>query len=80
MTASYLKEIVKKIAQNKKLDWTNSKDRTIWSADKMLDRGEITLDKAMDMIKDALHDDWKNGKISGDDFRKIEKEIGYKLK
>jgi hypothetical protein len=79
MAVSYLKEIVKKIAQDKKLDWTNSKDKAIWSADKSLDRGEIDIDKAMDVIRDALHDDWKSGKISNDDFRKIEKEIKYKL-
>jgi hypothetical protein len=79
MAASYLKETVNKFIQNKKISLADSEERLIWSADKALDRGDITLNEAMENIKEALHAAWKNKKVTDQDFRDIEKQIKNKL-
>lgn len=75
MAVSHLKDIVKKMAENKKLDWPNSIDRVIWDAERKLDGGEIDLAKAMEMIRGAF-----GYKLEKFDYQDIEKEIGYKLR
>jgi hypothetical protein len=74
MAVSHLKDIVKKMAEGKKLDWPGSVDRIIWDAERKLNGGDIDLAKAMEMIKGAF--EYKLEKL---DYDYIEREIGYKL-
>jgi hypothetical protein len=79
MASSYLKEIVGKFIRDKEISLTDSEKKIIWTADRSLDKGDITLDEAMDSVREALHTAWKNRKAADQDFRDIEKQIKYKL-
>ena len=79
MAVSYLKETVKKMAADKKLDWLPSRDGLVRELDRQLDREPDKLAEVMQKIKNEFHKDVVNKKITEFDLRAIEKETKYRL-
>jgi hypothetical protein len=75
MPASYLREIVLKKAKAKEVEVLESMEKIVWDADKKLDREEIDIEKAIEMVKSAF-----GNKLDKWTYNDIEKEVRYKLK
>lgn len=80
MAVSYFKETVKKLADERKLDWLGSRDSLVRNLDKQLDQGAIKVEEAMQKIREEFHKDYVNKKVDEFGFfRAIEKETKYRL-
>jgi len=75
MALSHLEEIVKSTAAKNNIDLVRSIDRVVWEANEKLNRGEIDLAAAMEMIRKAF-----GPKFDKFDYKDIEKEASYNLR
>ncbi|HPN96295.1 MAG TPA: hypothetical protein PLK35_00865 [Candidatus Moranbacteria bacterium] len=74
---SYFKKIVLDIAKDRGCELLNSATRTVENAEKDLEDGKIDLSTAISKIKEEKE---IRLKFTGDDFRKIEREVGYNIR
>ena len=71
---SNFKSAVESMAGDKKIEITKSMDRSLWEINRELDGGQMKLSEAMVKLWSVFRYNF-----SSDDYRKIEKEIGYNL-
>jgi hypothetical protein len=72
---SKLFSIACSLAESKKIEISSFQDRRLRDIEKKLDNGEVDLLEAMNKLREEF-----KYNFSSEDYRKIEKEIGYNAK